>query len=259
MQPRSPEVWRASSVLFLTQEGFPAGRAVGNTALATADQGRFQSLAVLYAELATSDRVRALAERSGKIDGDIVAEPVIYDIGQYARTGGPSDGSGLRHRTYGTTSFGRSTAGVRRSSALCQERPVEREDPAKGTVLIETARSGAEPGSEPILVSGPSKAVPIVVFALLLGLLLMAIFAYHNFRSNLGQDLLEGAQADDVAEGATARTRPEPVTSAIFPARVESAKPRPQRPRAVLSVERPSRGDPDAAAAAGPIQQPEQT
>ena len=84
MQPRSPEVWRASSVLFLTQEGFPAGRAVGNTALATADQGRFQSLAVLYAELATSDRVRALAERSGKIDGDIVAEPVIYDIGQYA-------------------------------------------------------------------------------------------------------------------------------------------------------------------------------
>ena len=84
LTPRTPEEWRASSTLFLTQEGFPAGRAVPSRTDPGDDQSRFQSLAVLYAELATSDRVKALAEKGGKIDGEILAEPVIYTIGQFA-------------------------------------------------------------------------------------------------------------------------------------------------------------------------------
>ena len=84
LTPRTPEEWRASSTLFLTQEGFPAGRAVSSPTDPGDDQSRFQSLAVLYAELATSDPVKALAEKGGKVDGEIVAEPVIYTIGQFA-------------------------------------------------------------------------------------------------------------------------------------------------------------------------------
>ena len=83
LTPRTPEEWRASSTLFLTQEGFPAGRAVPSAKDPGDDQSRFQSLAVLYAELATSDRVKALAEKEEDPRGD-VAEPVIYTIGQFA-------------------------------------------------------------------------------------------------------------------------------------------------------------------------------
>ena len=76
LTPRAAESWRVQSILFLTQEGFPWGRAVpsfsasnpktGAPAVATGDSVRFAGLAVLYAELATSDAVKSPSREAGR-------------------------------------------------------------------------------------------------------------------------------------------------------------------------------------------------
>lgn len=100
---RQGEVWESQTTLFVTQRGFPWGRAVFDEVVpldqeglqreldeATegsgsvprfADPGRFQALAVLYARLAESDQVRALLERRGPIRGTYDAVPVPSDDG----------------------------------------------------------------------------------------------------------------------------------------------------------------------------------
>jgi hypothetical protein len=88
LEPRKEEVWQASSTLFLTQKGFPAGRTeqpivlrkIGNeeTPVARyADPGRFTSLAPLYARLANSDAVRRriLNDGNGPLEGKAKAIP----------------------------------------------------------------------------------------------------------------------------------------------------------------------------------------
>jgi hypothetical protein len=68
---RSAEVWRSSATLFVTQEGFPWGRAIFDETVRVesggeepafiprfGDPGRYSGLATLYTELAKSDAVR---------------------------------------------------------------------------------------------------------------------------------------------------------------------------------------------------------
>src|SRR5689334_8767941 len=65
---RQTETWSSTARLFVTQEGFPWGRAVDPSTLAPnaktaprfADANRFTGLAFLYAQLATSDDVRTI-------------------------------------------------------------------------------------------------------------------------------------------------------------------------------------------------------
>jgi cytoskeleton protein RodZ len=92
---RQHETWRGTEVLLLTQRGFPWGRTIypyivsKKTGLLIpaapfADPGRFNSLAVFYAQLANSDAVRALVTRAGRLDGTYSASPVVKSVG-----GGP--------------------------------------------------------------------------------------------------------------------------------------------------------------------------
>jgi hypothetical protein len=84
---RQQELWASTTRLGVTQKGFPWGRlyAVEPTPEGAAaagipitDPNRFNSLAVLYAELATSDPVRRqMIESGGPIRGKIVAAPVV--------------------------------------------------------------------------------------------------------------------------------------------------------------------------------------
>jgi hypothetical protein len=91
---RQSEEWASTSRLGVTQQGFPWGRLFAQDAMSLtpaeqakrlgipiADPNRFKDLAFLYAELAASDPVRRLMLRSGPIDGEVVARPVIAENG----------------------------------------------------------------------------------------------------------------------------------------------------------------------------------
>jgi len=231
MTPRTPQVWKASSTLLLTQKGFPAGR-VG------ADPSRLSSLAVLYAELAVSDRVRAYADAGGKILGDVSAEPVIYTIGEFATpvvlpmvkisVTAPTAAEALRDSTHVANALQRYVTSGQAGARIR----------ASDRVVIETARSGRLPGSVPVLVSGPSKAVPIVIFALLTGLLLMAVFVYDNYRVHSSpSSQRDGSSPHPEAVRDTPRL--QPTVAAQDRQQREAAEAKARRPRAVLSSESP--------------------
>jgi hypothetical protein len=79
---RQTEVWSSTARLGVTQYGFPWGRLFaqspvtgteGKDQIPVANPDRFNALAVLYAELATSDPVRRLMLRRGVMRGEIIA------------------------------------------------------------------------------------------------------------------------------------------------------------------------------------------
>ncbi|SRR6266511_711944 len=91
---RQTQLWSSTTRLGVTQNGFPWGRlfaqepsaAAGSLTpveqanrlgIPIADPNRFKDLAILYAELATSDPVHRLMLRDGPIDGKIIANPVV--------------------------------------------------------------------------------------------------------------------------------------------------------------------------------------
>lgn len=231
MTARTPQVWRASSTLLLTQKGFPAGRA-------GADPSQLSNLAVLYAELAVSDPVRRFAEAGGKIRGDVTAEPVIYTIGEFSTpvvlpmvkisATAPTASEALRDSGHVANALQRY---VTSGQADAKIRPRDR-------VVIETARSGRLPGSAPVLVSGPSKAVPIVIFALLTGLLLMAVFVYDNYRVHAG-DSSQRVRTAPQPEAARDTPRLQPTAAPHERTQREAADAKVRRPRAVLSADSP--------------------
>lgn len=93
---RDQELWSSSMRLLVTQSGFPEGRLYAQEApqpgedpattppLASrsgpvVDPGRFNALAILYAELATSDPVRLLMRKDGPVRGQIIATALRDD------------------------------------------------------------------------------------------------------------------------------------------------------------------------------------
>src|SRR5215207_7640957 len=71
---RQSELWASTTRLLVTQTGFPEGRLYAqqpdmttNPGVPVADPGRFNNLAILYSELATSDPVRRLMRQDGPI------------------------------------------------------------------------------------------------------------------------------------------------------------------------------------------------
>ncbi len=82
---RQQERWTSDSMVWVTQAGFPLGRAVYDQYLKvgdspnapvvaeTGDPNRFTGLAALYATLVPSDPVLALVRKTGKINGEIAA------------------------------------------------------------------------------------------------------------------------------------------------------------------------------------------
>lgn len=242
---RTPQVWKSSSVLFLTQKGFPWGRA--DAAASGTDENRFSDLAVLYAQLATSDPVLARAGVGDTYKGDITAEPVIYEIGRFNT---PVVLPMVRLSATANTPAAASTWAQRVSQAL-------REYVASGQVgakikrnqrvLIQSSRAA----EEPTLVSGPSKALPIVVFVVLLGLVLMSVFGYHNYRTNSaipesqGPRPLEEARAAPVPSVGERTPRRQPsATQAVSngPAlgdvsQADAFRAQPSKPGRVLSAE----------------------
>lgn len=83
--PRPAPIYQASADLFVTEPDFPWGSAVqtytpsGQSGPApTGDLGRLNSLANLYAQLANSDTIKALAARKSPPGGQITAAQKFY-------------------------------------------------------------------------------------------------------------------------------------------------------------------------------------
>lgn len=83
LQYRQGEQWVSYSELFVTQKGFLWGEVTPGAAklkdgeeAPPSDPNRFSNLAVVYAHLATSDRVRAIILKDGPMHGEIDAAPV---------------------------------------------------------------------------------------------------------------------------------------------------------------------------------------
>lgn len=81
---RQSELWASTTRLLVTQTGFPEGRLYAqqpdmsaDPTVPVADPGRFNNLAILYSELATSDPVRRLMRQDGPITGKVVATPLV--------------------------------------------------------------------------------------------------------------------------------------------------------------------------------------
>src|SRR5205823_3590299 len=60
LSQREPVVYESDSTLFVTQPGFPWGRATLDPAHPPPDPNRFANLAIVYSEFANSDAVRRL-------------------------------------------------------------------------------------------------------------------------------------------------------------------------------------------------------
>jgi len=85
---RGAETWQSSSLLLLSQEGFPWGRSTLNQVVPLKGEGdveyaprfadlvRFQELALIYASLASGDEVRNALLEEGPIEGQYTAEVV---------------------------------------------------------------------------------------------------------------------------------------------------------------------------------------
>ena len=92
---RQAELWATTTRLLVTQSGAPEvrlygqapatpgegeilspGQQAGQLGISIVDPGRFNTLAILYAELATSDPVRALMRRNGPILGQVLTTPL---------------------------------------------------------------------------------------------------------------------------------------------------------------------------------------
>lgn len=91
---RQNELFRSSTRLIVTQQGFPYGRLLAQDPSLTeeaarsldiplADPARLNNLTILYAELATADPVMKLMRRDGPIGGKIIATPVVVQEGRY--------------------------------------------------------------------------------------------------------------------------------------------------------------------------------
>jgi hypothetical protein len=91
MKPTQSETWKSSVTLFLTETGFPEGRAIpsyvpaieGAPASQVGDQARFADLALVYSQLAASDAVTRLANVK---DAKFSAEPLTASTPDFSST-----------------------------------------------------------------------------------------------------------------------------------------------------------------------------
>jgi hypothetical protein len=123
-----------------------------------ADPGRFPTLAVLYSYLAQSDAVKAIVRRSGKIDGKIIAAPVVAMENGYGTTLPLVTISGVS-----TTPPKARALTIRATEAFrvfLEQQQTRNQIPAQNRVLVTIV----EQARKPELLKGRSKTLPLVVF-----------------------------------------------------------------------------------------------
>jgi hypothetical protein len=189
---RESRLWASRMRLLVTQTGFPEGRLYaqtptkpGETDLTTGNQaaklgipivdpGRFNTLAIIYADLLTSDPVRQLMRRDGPIDGQVIATPM------------KDDQSGILLPFIDVASIapsatGAMSLGVRSANALnsyLRDEQKANNVPVSDRVVVRTinAPKGAS------VFQPRSKTMPVVIFLVLMFATVGLAFLLENLR-----------------------------------------------------------------------------
>jgi hypothetical protein len=183
-EPRESETWASASTVFVTQDGFPWGRTYLEyqtskeaPPITVGDPGRFAGLAVLYTELANSDRVRSIMEQDGPIPGTLEAVTVLP----------PVESGPLPLIRLGATSTSEAQAmsiADRYADALRRFLRAEQQRaaiPDEQRVVIEVVQQ-ASPAE---LVAGRSKMMPLLVFLTVMAVVVGFTFVLENVRPTL--------------------------------------------------------------------------
>jgi hypothetical protein len=189
LTPRESETWSSQSTLFVTQEGFPWGRTYleskitieGAAPTALGDPGRFQGLAVLYAELANSDEVHARMMRGGPIEGTLEAVPVVPPVEspplpliRLAATSDSPQGAIAVAQRY-----------TRAFRAFITEEQDAADIPADQRVRLEVTQQA----SKPELLAGRGLTLPLMVFISVMCAVAGLVFVLENLRPSPVQAL----------------------------------------------------------------------
>jgi hypothetical protein len=178
LERRQAATYESTSRLFVTQEGFPWGRSSlryttdpGQPPTLEGDPTRFAELAVLYAQLANSDRVLG---NLGKDKDRVLAK--VVTVSQFSSAPLPLiDITGKADDPRRSRSLARTTV---RSLVdfIAKSQATSRIPPSERVVLevIDPARLGK-------MVNGPSPALPAIVFLTVLLVTLGAVFARDNW------------------------------------------------------------------------------
>ena len=186
---RQTEEWSSTSRLGVTQRGFPWGRLFAQDAksltpveqakrlgIPIADPNRFKDLAFLYAELATSDPVRRLMLRSGPIDGDVVAVPVVAQGGITlplvditARARSSEEAIALAQRSSGAL------------ARYVEQQQVANRVPASDRVVLQRLLRA----QEATLTQPRPKTIPVVVFLVVMAGTIGLAFLLENVRPSV--------------------------------------------------------------------------
>jgi hypothetical protein len=211
LQYRQSELWSSTVRLLVTQSGFPEGRLYaqqptesdampqpGDQAkqlgIPVVDPGRFNSLAILYARLATSDPILRLMSKDGPVKGRLIATSLR------------DDNSGILLPLIDVTAIAESPQGAlslagRNAKALNTYLDTEQQQnkvPKADRVVIEmvVAPRQAE------LFQPRSKTMPMVVFFAVMFATIGLAFLLENIRPRVRQI---GNGADSAALTAPAR------------------------------------------------------
>jgi len=184
---REAESWTSASTLFITQSGFPWGRATLDDMVTVdspgaepvqvpkyGDPGRYSGLAALYAELAKSDGVQAAVMRNSR-PGESVEPMVVQSPG--SNTALPL----MTLKAFGPTPESAQQVAMRASKAF--RRFLDREQAMSGIPTEKRIKvTVTQKATVPILFEKRSVVRPIFLFLLInMGFLALA-FALHNLQ-----------------------------------------------------------------------------
>jgi hypothetical protein len=184
---RADEVWESAATLFVTQQGFPWGRAILDEVVriesGTAepqfiprygDPGRYSGLAALYAELAKSDAVQRqvmrTATREQRYEAELVKAPdgstslPLVSIKGY----GPSPRAAQQVAIEASDAFRRYLAAQQLRNGI----------PADKRVVVFPVRRA----SPPVIFESRSFVQPIFIFLLVLMVFIALAFVLENLR-----------------------------------------------------------------------------
>ena len=169
---RQSEVWSSTTRLGVKQAGRSLGDTGSQSVLPEQSAPDLNGIALLYAQLATSDDVRRLMLKDGPIRGTITADPVVVNITQYLPL---IDLTAMSNSPKGAVTLAQRGATALETYGQAQQSTI----PASKRFVIEPVQAP----SDPTVVRGRSKTMPILIF-------LVVMFAFVGLAF-----LLENAKA----------------------------------------------------------------
>lgn len=186
---RQSEVWKSSVTLFLTQDGFPWGRAFQGYLPADVDKGqppvpigdtnRLSSLATLYAQLASSDAVRRIMLRDGPLRGGVSATTLAPSLNYSGpplplisiEANGPTPTDAVHVARRGTAAF----------LTYLDEQQSDAGIPRRERVIVQVIQRPAGAA----LVEGRRKTLPMIVFMTTMLAVFGLAFVLENLRPRM--------------------------------------------------------------------------